>query len=206
MAISLPILPISQKKKKRKPCAKTFCWSLFPLSLGAAPYITSKGILGAAGAILTTESRHQAWIESAVLHGPAWSTAYDTAITVSMAYSAAAQFITSCPSTNVSSFFSLIFCVVVVLTLGYLLYLTSSLLSQSPRSLLSPSPPKVLSASPAWLLQVSTSLSSKVSTRRPTQSPTAWFPSQLLKDLLSPSLPPRLISLWSPMPTPSLVL
>lgn len=47
-----------------------------------------------------TESRHQAWIQAPVNKGPAWSGPEETAITPGMAYTAAAQFITSCPATN----------------------------------------------------------------------------------------------------------
>jgi len=68
--------------------------------LGAAQYITEKAYLTAAGSILTTESRHAAWVSSAVNKGAPWSGPLDTPLGLSQVYSLAAAFITSCPSTN----------------------------------------------------------------------------------------------------------
>jgi len=68
--------------------------------LGAASKITNPDYLTAAGAILTTEARHQAWLASAVTKGAAWSSAYDTPLGFSQVYSIAGGFITGCPSTN----------------------------------------------------------------------------------------------------------
>jgi hypothetical protein len=49
---------------------------------------------------LTTESRHQAWISSAVNKNEPWSGPYDTPVGFNVVYSAAAAFITSCPASN----------------------------------------------------------------------------------------------------------
>lgn len=86
--------------------------------LGAAQYITNKDYLTAAGAILTTESRHSAWVSSAVNKGAAWSGPLDTPLGLDQVYSLAGQFrsspcllnmfslchiaafITGCPSSN----------------------------------------------------------------------------------------------------------
>lgn len=53
-----------------------------------------------AGSILTTESRHQAWVSSAVNKNEGWSGPYDTPVGFNVVYSAAAAFITSCPASN----------------------------------------------------------------------------------------------------------
>jgi len=68
--------------------------------LGAAKFITNKDYLTAAGAILTTEARHDAWVASAVSKGAAWNTAYDTPLGFNGVYSIASQFIKSCPESN----------------------------------------------------------------------------------------------------------
>jgi len=68
--------------------------------LGAAASISEKAYLTVAGSILTTESRHQGWMSSAVLKGPAWSGPEDTPLDFNEVYSIASQFITSCPSSN----------------------------------------------------------------------------------------------------------
>lgn len=68
---------------------------------GAAQYISDKTYLTLAAVILSTEARHQAWENSAVLKESAWSGAYDTAIPdLNMVYTIASAFITSCPSSN----------------------------------------------------------------------------------------------------------
>jgi hypothetical protein len=46
--------------------------------LGAAKFITNPAYLEAAAAVLTTETRHVAWIQSAVMTNAAWSGAFDT--------------------------------------------------------------------------------------------------------------------------------
>lgn len=69
--------------------------------LGAAQYIADKTYLTAAGAILTVESRHSAYLRQAQV--PAQSpfpAAFDIPLDFDEVYSLAAQFITSCPSTN----------------------------------------------------------------------------------------------------------
>jgi hypothetical protein len=65
--------------------------------LGAAQYITNKAYLTAAGSILSTEARHDAWVASAVQKGAGWNLPYDTPLGFSGVYSIASQFITSCP-------------------------------------------------------------------------------------------------------------
>jgi len=67
---------------------------------GAAQYITDANYLTVAAVILSTEARHQAWENSAVLMAQPWSSAYDTPLGLDMVYTIASQFITSCPSTN----------------------------------------------------------------------------------------------------------
>jgi len=68
--------------------------------LGAAQFITTKAYLTAAGSILTTEARHQGWVNSAVAKQSAWSKAFDTPLDFDQIYSIVAPFITSCPSSN----------------------------------------------------------------------------------------------------------
>ncbi|KAG8984253.1 hypothetical protein FRB90_005452, partial [Tulasnella sp. 427] len=68
--------------------------------LGAAQFITDKSYLTAAGAVLTTEARHAAWVASAVNKGTPWSGPLDTPLDLKQVYSLAAGFITKCPSTN----------------------------------------------------------------------------------------------------------
>lgn len=70
--------------------------------LGAAHLITDPAYITVAGSILTTEARHQSWISSSGLMGPPWSGPYDTPAGPNVIYTAAAQFITGCPSSNPS--------------------------------------------------------------------------------------------------------
>ncbi|KAG8759067.1 hypothetical protein FRC12_009858 [Ceratobasidium sp. 428] len=70
--------------------------------LGAAKLISNKDYLTAAAAILTTESRHSAWISSSVNMGTPWSGAFDVPLSLNQVYSLAAAFITKCPSSNPS--------------------------------------------------------------------------------------------------------
>lgn len=68
--------------------------------LGAAALITNPDYLTAAGSILTTESRHSAWVQSsAALSDPAGA-AYDVPTNFNQTYSLAAPLIVSCPSSN----------------------------------------------------------------------------------------------------------
>lgn len=57
--------------------------------LGAAAYISNPEYLTAAGAILTTESRHSAWLSSAVNKGSPWSGPFDTPLDFDEVYSLA---------------------------------------------------------------------------------------------------------------------
>jgi hypothetical protein len=68
--------------------------------LGAAASVTDKTVLTVAGAILTTEARHQAFMNSDVLNQSAWSGAYDTPLSFNEVFSIASVFITECPATN----------------------------------------------------------------------------------------------------------
>ncbi|PWN22233.1 hypothetical protein BCV69DRAFT_281243 [Microstroma glucosiphilum] len=68
--------------------------------LGAAALITNPTYLTAAGSILTTESRHSAWVQSsAALSDPAGA-AYDVPTNFNQTYSLAAPLIKSCPKSN----------------------------------------------------------------------------------------------------------
>lgn len=67
---------------------------------GAAQYIQDPTYLTVAAVILSTEARHQAWENSAVLMAQPWSSAYDTPLGLDMVYTIASAFITSCPDTN----------------------------------------------------------------------------------------------------------
>ncbi|CCG81998.1 Putative uncharacterized protein [Taphrina deformans PYCC 5710] len=67
--------------------------------LGAAQNITSPAYLTAAGSILTVESRHDAYIRSELRLSP-FPGPFDTPLDFNEVYTLAAQFITSCPSTN----------------------------------------------------------------------------------------------------------
>jgi rubrerythrin len=68
--------------------------------LGAAKFITTPAYLTAAAAILTIETRHVAWVQSAVMTNAAWSGPFETPLDLDDVYSLAAPFITSCPDTN----------------------------------------------------------------------------------------------------------
>lgn len=68
--------------------------------LGAASSITEKAYVTVAGSILTTEARHQAWINSAVLKNSGWSGPEDTPLDFNEVFSIASAFIESCPSSN----------------------------------------------------------------------------------------------------------
>lgn len=67
--------------------------------LGAAPLITDKAYLTAAGAILVTEALHQSATRGAVGEIP-MANVFGTPMGINATYSIASAFITSCPSIN----------------------------------------------------------------------------------------------------------
>jgi len=67
--------------------------------LGAAAYIMDKTYLTAAGAILTVESRHSAYIRNTIGETP-FPAPFDVPLDFDQVYSLASLFITSCPSSN----------------------------------------------------------------------------------------------------------
>jgi len=67
---------------------------------GAAQYISNADYLTIAAVILSTEARHQAWENSAVLGQAPFSGPYDAPLGLDMVYTIASAFITSCPSSN----------------------------------------------------------------------------------------------------------
>lgn len=69
--------------------------------LGAAPLVTSKAYLTAAGAILVTEALHQSLQRGAIGEVPA-ANVFGTPLGFNAVYSIASGFIKSCPSTNMA--------------------------------------------------------------------------------------------------------
>ncbi|KAJ3725196.1 ferritin-like domain-containing protein [Lentinula raphanica] len=69
---------------------------------GAAQYVSSKSYLTTAAVILSTEARHAAWVAGPVNKENPWNGPFDTPLGLDVIYTLAAQFITSCPSSNPS--------------------------------------------------------------------------------------------------------
>ncbi|KAJ9666735.1 hypothetical protein H2201_003139 [Coniosporium apollinis] len=67
--------------------------------LGAADDIMSKTYLTAAGSILTVEARHSSYIRTSLKQTP-YPQPFDSPLSINSVYTLAAQFITSCPSSN----------------------------------------------------------------------------------------------------------
>jgi hypothetical protein len=66
--------------------------------LGAAKYITNPAYLTAAAAILTIETRHVAWVQSAVMTNSAWSGPFETPLDLDNVFSLAGMLQPSCNS------------------------------------------------------------------------------------------------------------
>ncbi|KAI5117338.1 hypothetical protein M0805_001943 [Coniferiporia weirii] len=67
---------------------------------GAANLLTDSTHITEAAAILATEARQASFVMSSVNHQNPWSTPFETPLDLNQAFSLAAGFIVSCPSTN----------------------------------------------------------------------------------------------------------
>ncbi|KAI0366557.1 hypothetical protein BV20DRAFT_1055557 [Pilatotrama ljubarskyi] len=87
---------------------KTFAaMSMVFETVGSSAYLGGAKFLGnnaeyvtAAGSILAVEARQASWVTSSVMKLQPWNGPFDVPLTASGAYSLAAPFIKSCPSTN----------------------------------------------------------------------------------------------------------
>ncbi|EIW53207.1 uncharacterized protein TRAVEDRAFT_60757 [Trametes versicolor FP-101664 SS1] len=102
--------------KAVKPCEYTFPYdspkafaamSMVFENVGASAYLGSAKFLAnnadyltAAGSILATEARQASWVTAAVMKLQPWNGPFEVPLTPSGAFSLAAPFIKSCPSTN----------------------------------------------------------------------------------------------------------
>jgi len=114
-AAHVKLLETTLGDKATKPCTYQFPYddpkSFITLShaleavgdaayIGASKLFENKEYVLAAATILSTESRHSAWLDSAIRKGSAWSGPFDTPLDLNQAFTVASSFIASCPHTN----------------------------------------------------------------------------------------------------------
>lgn len=68
--------------------------------LGAAPSISNKDYLAAAGSILVVEAQHETWVKSSAGDMDGFPRAFAAGLDFNQVYSLAAPFIKSCPESN----------------------------------------------------------------------------------------------------------